>query len=485
MSKISLTKLNFNLPEINTEKLQRIIKKNTDSVLKIGQTAGQNNAKFDRAIKQLKAISQQGKAIEPFLREPIDVRAYAVSISEDQFTGRFKNKYINNSVLTSLSDIRSRPSGLLVESLTKQYFKLYDEVDCYRSFAKWLINAKDKRKELDENTRFLLGEDGPKSVADRCIEQQVDFVTVVQSLGLNKYGAGRYYTVAQLCYYINRLEKLKANESSDLLTELMHPTAYNAPFTEYQLLGHRALEILIDKAPEGTELNPQWEKFILSVAGDPRIPKDHDNYRKWWSYLGNKRIEKVRSWLSRLDLKIFLEVLEQYAKSRGGADIQRMYPPRKIFLEGLFNAKLVKSTRLYLSSQADAYAKRHYDRDELPSYSLVTGNQASIIALQIGDRYLVEGSHSCKIWLYKNLSPKAIIHDYRITTPSYSNLTQGMDSRNQEDGGAPAKAIVHNRSHWNWQHHAIEQLQEWNVNVSPKDVIDPLELKDYLRYYGY
>ena len=71
--------------------------------------------------------------------------------------------------------------------------------------------------------------------------------------------------MAQLCYYINRSDKLKANESSDLLTELMHPTAYN----------------------------PQWEKFILSVAGDPRIPKDHVNYRKWWSYLGNKRIEKV------------------------------------------------------------------------------------------------------------------------------------------------------------------------------------------------
>jgi len=485
MIELNFTKLAFNLPNVNSDSLQKVIKKNTQEMQKIGDSAGQNNAKFDRAIKQLKYAAQDGLPIESLLVNSVDARAYAVSISEQSFSGRFKNKYITSSVLNALSGIKEKPSGLLVESLTKQYFKLYDEVDCYRYFAQWVLGAREKRKELDANTRFLLAENGPKAVAERCIEEKVDFVTIVKSLGLNKYGAGRYYTVAQLCYYIYQLEQLAVNEPSDLLTELMQPSAYNAPFTESQLLGHKTLEIIIDKVPEGSELNSQWEKLILSIAGDPRVPSDHVNYRKWWSYLGHKRVEKVRSWLSRLDLKIFLEVLEQYAKSRGGADIQRMYPPRKIFLEGLFNAKLVKNTRLYLSPQADAYAKLHYDKDELPNYSLVTGNQASIIAMQIEDRYLVEGSHSCKLWLYQNLSSKAMIKNYRVTTASYSSLTQGMDVSNQREGHKPANAIVHNRGHWNWQHKAIEQLQDWGVSVSAKDVIDPAELMDYLRYYGY
>ncbi|TKF13393.1 hypothetical protein FCV66_13565 [Enterovibrio norvegicus] len=485
MAKIELSKLSFSLPNIDTSRLEKEISDNSKRLKILGNSVGQNNAKFDAALSKLGNAVASFQAIESLLVSPIFVRAYAVTLPEKLQNSRARNLYMSNAVLDAISRVRDKPSGLVVESLITQYFKLYDELNNYRDLANWLLTAKSKRKDLDENVKFLLSDNGPRAVAERCIEEQVDFSCLVESIGLAQYGLGRYLTVAQLHYYVNQLESLEPNETSDLLTEIMQPSAYNAPYSSVMLLGHRALEIIIDKVSGDEELSPQWEKFILSIAGDPRIPKDHQNYRKWWSVLGAGRASKVCSWLSKLDLKIFLDILEQYAKTKGGADMQRMYPPRKKFLEGLFDAKLVKGTRLYLSAQADQYAKQNYEENELPSYSIVRGNQASVISIKVGDIYLMEGSHSCKLWLYRNLSSNAVIHDYRIDQPEYYYLTQGMDFKNRNEGFSPAIAIVHQPAKWRWQRQAIEQLSDWGVNISPTDVIQKSELMGYLRTYGF
>lgn len=485
MAKIEINKLAFNLSLSDTAPLEKTIRTNTEQLKGLGEKAGQNNAQFDLALTAIKRAARYGQPIEHLFDRPIMSRAYAVAVSDVQLSGGFKNKYITKTILDAIDTLRPKPSGLLVESMTKQYFRLYDEVDCYRDLAQWLITSRQKRNQLEPDMAFLLSDNGPKAVAERCISESRDFVNLVEAIGLNHYGQGRYYTVAQNCYYLEQLDHLKPNTPSDILDEIMRPSAYNAPYDSSRLLGHRALEILIDKAPEGEELHPQWEKVILAIGGDPRIPREHKQYRKWWTLLGESRVNKVRSWLSRLDLKIFLEILEQFALSSGSAEMQRMYPPRKKFLEGLFATDQVKRTRLFLSNNADSYAKKNYQKNELPNYSLVKGNPASIIALQVGDFYIVEGSHSCKLWIYPRLSPKVPAFNYNQNQFEYRALTAGMNELNHYEGYQQATDITHNPKNWNWQAKALRRLVELGLRITPDMVIEEQDLDNYLKAHGF
>src|SRR5690554_8060104 len=98
------------------------------------------------------------------------------------------------------------------------------------------------------------------------------------------------------------------------------------------MLGHAALEILIDRAASGL-VSQAWQNTILTIAGDSRVPRTSSDYQRWWPILGEDRQAVVRGWFSRFDLRLFVEVLEQSAS--GETDIERMFRPRKKSMEGL------------------------------------------------------------------------------------------------------------------------------------------------------
>ncbi|MEN1388145.1 EH signature domain-containing protein, partial [Pseudomonas aeruginosa] len=132
--------------------------------------------------------------------------------------------------------------------------------------------------------------------------------------------------------------------------ELQKPAVSKAPYEGERRIGHVALEILIDRA--GQEPGEVWQNFILNLAGDPRISRNSPNYREWWQFLGEERVQKVRGWLSKEDLRLFLQAVEQFGIETQNDDLQRMFPARKQFLEGLFKLKLIRNTRLLLGGRA-------------------------------------------------------------------------------------------------------------------------------------
>src|SRR5690606_33067965 len=113
--------------------------------------------------------------------------------------------------------------------------------------------------------------------------------------------------------------------------ELQKQSVAKAPFEGTRRIGHVALEILIDRS--GQEASEAWQEFIINLAGDPRIASSALNYREWWQPLGEERIQKVRGWLSKEDLRLFLRAVEQYGIEAQNDELQRMFPARKIFLE--------------------------------------------------------------------------------------------------------------------------------------------------------
>ena len=106
--------------------------------------------------------------------------------------------------------------------------------------------------------------------------------------------------------------------------------------------------------------------------------------------------------MSKEDLRLFLQAVEQYGLETANTEMQRMFPARKRFLEGLFKLKLIRNTRLLLGGKAQQSVKRILGKDVKTSFARMDGpmNDKAVIYLDCGDFHLVEGSHSFKIWVY-------------------------------------------------------------------------------------
>ena len=51
------------------------------------------------------------------------------------------------------------------------------------------------------------------------------------------------------------------------------------------------------------------------------------------------------------------------------SDVERMFPPRKKFMEGLLSQGLVIQSRLFLSRQAVTELESRYRRDQIPEHA--------------------------------------------------------------------------------------------------------------------
>lgn len=107
-----------------------------------------------------------------------------------------------------------------------------------------------------------------------------------------------------------RRQKIPVNEPHKLLEEVSKQVIAEGRYDADDLVGHVALRILIDRAPS-KNVHDSWRDAVIAIAGDPRVPRSHARYIKWWSQLTSQQIKKVQGWLSKLDLKLFLEALEE------------------------------------------------------------------------------------------------------------------------------------------------------------------------------
>jgi len=335
---------------------------------------------------------------------------------------------------------------------------------------------------LTDELTHLLGGNGPKWLAEESHSEGRDFDEQVRLVRLDRYLSGRFLTISKNIYYLNVLRGLETNESNPILEEMQKRSVYDSRYDESSLLGHQILSILIEKAPV-SGVGDSWLNVVLAIAGDPRVPPSHPKYLKWWSQLDQQLKNKVQGWLSKLDLRLFLEALEDFSYQPRNEELKRMYPARKHFMEGLLNKQLVTGTRLYLSPSAESYLRRTYKSEHLPSYSVVTDQGKSLIHIQLGSVHLVEGSHSCQLWIYESLDPSAVVFDYTKNRVTYSSLTQGLAFR-MRDKGLPHKANITHHPPLGWQNKAIVALRELGVPIDPKDVLTPKDYRVYKRQYG-
>ncbi|HCF1525028.1 EH signature domain-containing protein [Pseudomonas aeruginosa] len=459
---------------------------------------------FERAIARLRSMASSGRfdGLVELLSRRLGARALTWLWLHDDFAG---TRLFNGRMLEALLDNQQpRLSRLTLIQLLQLYFIVFDRLDERDKQAETSLRGRlewhllDQLKRLPERARpqsfvadplttlktegdWLLTLDGPLRLAQAVRQRGKELAQTFEEMGLSGFDVGRYGDICRAHFYLERLRQLRPGEWDEVLEELLKPSVSKAPYEADRRIGHAALEIMIDRA--GDDPGDTWQNFILSLAGDPRIASSAPNFREWWKPLGEERIGKVRGWLSKEDLRLFLQAVEQYGVESGKEDLQRMFPARKLFLEGLFKLGLIRYTRLMLGNSAKLSVKRILGGEVKTSFASLDSamNDKAVIYLDCGDFHLVEGSHSFKIWAYLG-QPGHWVKSYERNHFSHYDLTTSLPSQYKAAYPAlPYEAVVHNGP---WQYKVFEFLAKNGIALDIEKLLSRSDYKAYLSRYG-
>ncbi len=488
-----LPNLDINLPEWKPADFSRL-NKEIEKLQSLAKSAGKGSDSFKEACREFLRlkVSGQDHRIPDCIKKPIDVRAVTYLLLRSKEFSSFK---FDENFLRKLTQPRNPISRLSLLQLVEIFFKRFDELASSANFDQLCKLLKEQLKhsaegesdlgKMAEYKEVLFDRSGPTSVVQWAKNQNYDLDVCFRRFGIEGFGRGRFLEICRYTYYLETLKSIPVGSDAPVLAEVCKKEVYLAPGADGKLLGHEVLSVLIDRS-EVSGISDEWQSVLLSIAGDPRVPQSHPRYQQWWALLGDTRISKVKGWLSRFDLNLFLRVLESYGEESGNSDLKRMFPSRRRFLEGLLEQKLVSVSRLFLSRHADKYVRNNYDKNEIPDYATVSDPNISMIYLQIGDLHIVEGTHSFKIWIYPALARSANLLNYGVKHFTRHQISQGLNQRyiREYGKGSPSTAITHAPKNCLWQYKAIRYLQSYGIDLDVESLFSREDYRLYKKLYG-
>lgn len=474
----------------------------TERVKKLAGKTGKNDAYYV-TVEQLKRLTKvmDGRALAMLMRKRVTARAMTQLWLEDI---AFRSSMFSTPILDVLVQQQQGQLGMIpLQNLIALYFRLFDELDQHgeglrealelllkQQLAARFAGRRDSVSEhrdllstLHGEAQWLLSFDGPKKLVDYVLQEGWELDQAFLYFELRGLDDGRYARICRAHYYLDTLKALPQGQYHAVFAELLKESVSKAPYLDGKRIGHKALEILIDRS--GGDPSEEWLGFIMDLAGDPRIASTSKNFTEWWKPLGEARIEQVRAWLYKEDLRLFLSALEQYGKESGDEALQRMFPARKRFIEGLEKLKLVRKTRLMLGSTAERAVKKILGNELKTSFIRLANimHDKAVIYIDCGDFCLVEGSHNFKLWVYLQ-PPWERLYSYDTKELSHADLTQRAPAtyQRQYGYGAPFRDITHSAN--TWHNRFFEFLAEHGVHIDIEPLMFPEDYRNYLQRFG-
>tara|TARA_B110000240_G_scaffold198296_1_gene258065 strand:- start:1343 stop:3037 length:1695 start_codon:yes stop_codon:yes gene_type:complete len=377
-------------------------------------------------------------------------------------------------------------------SLVYRYFDALVDGNIFNRLTQWLNQQIEQRLKGRKNSsdtilsvlnqaKWLLDLTAPKALVNLAKQNHLDLNEQLKELRLNELPQGRFLDICHAQYYLDTLREIPVGEQHDVLHELLKHDVATMPFEEGKRIGHIALEIIIDRsAGAPSEI---WQNFVLNLAGDPRIANTATNYRQWWKPIGENRVKAVTSWLAKEDLRLFLGAIEEYANYTGDEALNRMFPARKRFLEGLYEHGFVRNARLMLGNQAEHTVKRVLGKSLTTSYINLRGmTQTSIIYLDCGDFHIIEGSHNFKLWIYMGL-PSNKLNDYSLSELNHFALTNSFPQEYKKNY-PKGELMPIQHSPTSWQKNAIDFLTQNGIELDLEKLFYKDEYRRYVNRYG-
>ena len=458
-----------------------------------------NSGSFEQMVSVLRNMANTGRFedLPKLLQRRVTARALSWLWLNNDNMG---NRLLNISLLEVLFKAQKpRLTRITLQQLAQLYFRRFDQLNEHKGLrllleqnllqqleklpaSKIKSQYADPLLTLKNEGVWLLSQEGPRKLVEQVQQNESELDDLFNKLGLQGFDDGRYGDICRAHFYLETLRQLPLGQWAPVMDELLKPSVSKAPFEGSRRIGHAALEILIDRA--GQEPSEFWQEFILNLAGDPRIASTANNYREWWQPLGEARIQKVRGWLSKEDLRLFLQAVDQYGIESQNQELQRMFPSRKRFLEGLFKLKLIRSTRLLLGSRAQQSVKRILGRDVKTSFATMDGTMSdkAVIYLDCGDFHLVEGSHSFKIWVYLT-TPDENLRSYEVNHFTHHYLTKKIHLIYKNNyPSLPYEAITHTPN--SWQNKVFLFLANNGIKLDIEEFLSSEDYQFQLRRYG-
>lgn len=491
-----LKQLSFSLPEWSDNDFD-LIRQNTEQMRRIVGCAGSGSDQFQKTYDSLMELARSGRGddIPQQVTSSLDVRALSLLLCEKDFLAHIT---VTPSLLASLNLTEKKMGRLSLLQIIEAYFKSFNELgegETFQYLTEMIIaeidqleglDARDDLARMGKYRHLIFSPEGPGNIVAFARSQLLDLSEALKRLGIQGYEGGTFVRLCHYQYFLTTLRTMTIGEDDPVLEEVCKKTVYLTKWTDDRLMGHEILKILIDRA-HPQEISDPWRQVIMRIAGDPRISRSHLKYQTWWFILGEERAQKVRGWLSRVDLLLFLDILDDYGQTHGEEDLKRMFPARKSFLEGLYKQGLILETRLFISRNAETFIERNYKKEDLPAYANINSRDRSMIYLRVGGVHVIEGSHNCSLLIFKHLPQETRIFDYDAKKFTSTELNRGLKvaSLSEEEGQRyKYVSIRHNPNEFTWQANAIKALQRFGISMDVAQLFSPTDYRGYTRRHG-
>ena len=418
------------LPQLDAEEMKRRYDGWASELREIASSAGKGSNAFARRKMEILSARWSNEEIEGVMTSSSYIRPLIdLWRTDDDF---FKDRppcRILFELIKGLAERtgRGRLSRLSLRELCLLFFERYDNLtelndlgglicsQLERYTPSELVFGMDKLRSYRDEIFKDSGHEYLAKLADKNNKQPLD---VAKEYGVTT-DYSRIFEKTQKAYYLQKLKNLKPNEKNYVLEKVRDKSIAGKPFDANYKLGHKVMEILIDKLVEaGEKPNQDWLDTILAIGDDPRVPPSAWSFRIWWKPLGEERKQAMWNWLSTVDLDLFLRICKDYVGASNRGDILRMYPPRAAFLRSLLKTNNGNvRTHLFLGSSVRKFIKDSYKDEKINyekiNYTALSGNpHLSVFYIIIGNVYIVEGTFSFTLKIMDKIPSNSVL-DYQ------------------------------------------------------------------------
>lgn len=452
------------------------------------RSGGTLSKRFEKVKRSIVKRIASGDSLDDVLSDRTDVRAAISLWCQSRKFRRYAP--VDSRALGRILELSPELKGSTLRLLIILYLEQFDRLGEGQKYLSQMIvdslaslsNPRYLSSDLRvwrRNRAKLFAYDGPNSMAANASRRKLALGLLAKEWHIPDGPAARFYEMAKFIHYIKTLEKIPLNRPHQILQTISQVDVKESPYKEGLSLGHVAVALLIDRVISSRErISEEWSNFILSVMGDPRIPRKSTQFQKWWGRLEPNHVDAMIGWLSQWDLKLYLQILEEVAHSHGRESMLRMYPARKRFLEGLYDGGHIGRTRLLLGTDAVQFLQRTVDRKNWPEFAYLESAESSqsLIYLDLYGISIIEGTHNFAVRIYEDL-PIPGLSDYEEKYFDI-NVIRGHESY--------VDRIVHrNTAKPTWQYRLISTLSKsFNIGIEPEEVLSEADYRVFRREYG-
>ncbi len=382
-----------------------------------------------------------------------------------------------------------RPSRLTVVIATKLLLGHFDELDTWRPglfaeltatvramVAASVVGRTDTIETLRTQGAFLLDPQGPRTLARHLLSTGTSPHAWFRTHGLAMAVDTRYFHLVRDAVYLVQIEDADPTVAGHpVLTEVRDEVVARqrsaTPTSDpdgARRFGHDVLTALLLK--DVRRPAPDWLETVTALAGDPRH-RQTERWALWWRPLDQRLLDRAVRWMSTADLRAFLDAVEDYGRSRGKTDLTRMIAPRRIFLDGLYEADRIVETRLVLGADVSrrVAGPAGLSRYDAARYSETGGNDKAIIIVDCGDFTLVEGSHNFKLYVFAG-RPVARLMNRSERHFTLDDFRDRVPQEHERLHGPERWTMISHQGLW--QREAFNFLRHLGVRVEERTLVD-------------